>query len=305
MPAHEHPARFSRRYWFRLLRFLLIVVLIGALVVFHGLAVFASYYRVHPRNHTPRITPAIWDIPYEDVILTSADGTTVYGWYIPPTNGAVIILLHGHGGNRTGMIEHAAYLFDAGYGSLLLDARSHGMSQKTIYEWGGQGPVDDVLAGVEWLDARDEVTHIGALGMSMGGMQAIQAAAQDKRIEAVIADGPSAGTYGDIPHDVWPDVVYVLYDAIAYAALDYYANDEASAISTRKSLAQIAPRPALLIAGELNRDEPNRVRHIFESAGDNAEYWGITDAGHTQGLAVRGEEYVARITGFFDAAFGE
>ena len=51
------------------------------------------------------------DLPFdvEEVTFLSEDGLRIAGWYVPPENGALVILLHGYGGNRTAMIWHAEH----------------------------------------------------------------------------------------------------------------------------------------------------------------------------------------------------
>ena len=46
-----------------------------------------------------------------------------------------------------------------------------------LFQWGGQALVDDVLAGVDFLHSQPEIETIGVIGFSMGGMQALEAAA--------------------------------------------------------------------------------------------------------------------------------
>jgi hypothetical protein len=65
---------------------------------------------------------------YEDICIETDDGITLAGWYVPPPeeSGAVIILLHGAHGDRTGTAWHARQLIDAGYGVLFYDQRALG-----------------------------------------------------------------------------------------------------------------------------------------------------------------------------------
>ena len=50
------------------------------------------------------------DLPFEveEVTFLSEDGLRIAGWYVPPENGALVILLHSYSGNCTAMIWHAA-----------------------------------------------------------------------------------------------------------------------------------------------------------------------------------------------------
>ncbi|HSO27222.1 MAG TPA: hypothetical protein VLS48_04080, partial [Anaerolineales bacterium] len=65
---------------------------------------------------------------FEAVTLHTKDGVALQGWYHPPQNGAVIVLLHGAGGSRADTRPYAQMLVGNGYGALLFDQRGHGTS---------------------------------------------------------------------------------------------------------------------------------------------------------------------------------
>jgi hypothetical protein len=65
--------------------------------------------------------PADLGFEVEEVTFTSEDGVTLAGWFTPSQNGGTVILLHGYGGNRTGMTWHAKQLTKAGFGVLMYD----------------------------------------------------------------------------------------------------------------------------------------------------------------------------------------
>jgi fermentation-respiration switch protein FrsA (DUF1100 family) len=115
--------------------------------------------------------------PKLDVTLTGAGGTPIRGWYVPSRNGAAVIALHGTGGSRLGVTRHARMLVRHGYGVLALDLRGHGASggRSTSLPWLLD---DDMNAAVAWLNARPDVHdgRIGALGVSLGGEVALEAA---------------------------------------------------------------------------------------------------------------------------------
>ena len=113
---------------------------------------------------------------------------TLAGWYKPPLNGAVIILIHGAGGSREGMRPYAAMLARHGYGVLALDLRGHGASTGRTNRFGWQG-TQDVGAAVAFLQARDEVKAIGGLGSSLGGEVLLGAASKYPALKAIAADG--------------------------------------------------------------------------------------------------------------------
>ncbi|HEY1536613.1 MAG TPA: hypothetical protein VGF76_21475, partial [Polyangiaceae bacterium] len=40
----------------------------------------------------------------EEISFPGADGETLRGWFVPPKSGAVVILIHGLGGNRASLL---------------------------------------------------------------------------------------------------------------------------------------------------------------------------------------------------------
>ena len=79
-----------------------------------------------PRPAVGTATPADRELDYVDAEFVTADGVTVSGWYLPSSNGAAVVLLHGASSTRTAVRNQAATLAEHGYGVLLYDARGHG-----------------------------------------------------------------------------------------------------------------------------------------------------------------------------------
>jgi pimeloyl-ACP methyl ester carboxylesterase len=89
------------------------------------------------------------------------------------------------------MLEYAQVLHQASYSTLLFDFRGRGDSDGDAVTLGFYEQ-QDVLAAVEYLKNRDDVDmdRVGVLGISMGGVVAILAAAQEPAIKSVVADSP-------------------------------------------------------------------------------------------------------------------
>ena len=137
-------------------------------------------------------TPASRGSAYESLTLPTSDGARLSGWYVPGTNRAAIIVLHGSGAGSTkaSVLSQAAVLARHGYGVLLLDARGHGGSSGYAMDFGWFGEAD-VAAAVDYLMTRADVdrARVGVLGESMGGEEAIGALAADHRLRAAVAEG--------------------------------------------------------------------------------------------------------------------
>jgi pimeloyl-ACP methyl ester carboxylesterase len=239
-------------------------------------------------THPPRLAVEDADLgrPYDDVTFKAADGTKLAGWYVPSRNGVAVILMHGSGGNRGRAADHARMLASHGYGVLLFDQRGHGDS-------GGHGNMlgwnayPDVQGAIGFLERTPGVDHIAAHGLSMGGEVLLDAAARDRRIEAVISDGAENVT-SQFPGQ--------------FAAIEAIGGVGAP-VPLAESAPRIAPRPALLISSGLNEGEGDNGATVARAIGPSATHWEIPDAGHIAGLRTHPREYERRVIGFLDRAF--
>jgi uncharacterized protein len=117
--------------------------------------------------------------------LGTLDGLA-YALFLPdddPTAGVVV--LHGAGSAKESHFDFARGCREEGMLALAFDARGHGRSRGAF----GPGAIDDVLAMVEVV--RTHAPQVALRGSSMGGFQAIHAAARDHSLCAVVAICPA------------------------------------------------------------------------------------------------------------------
>lgn len=246
-------------------------------------------------------TPAAHGLAYRPVTLHTSDGVRLSGWYVPSTNGAALVLMHGSGSNRTATLGQAAVLARHGYGALLLDARGHGDSRGRGMDFGWYGE-RDIAAAVDWLQRQPDVRagRIGLLGLSMGGEEAIGAAGADPRIRAVVAEGVTGRTAAD-KADWLPGgpngAAQRLLDRMTYGLTDLLT-DAPLPRTLRESAVRAAPRPILLICASTKPDEARAAAAIRSATPATVRVWVVPHAAHTGGLAVAPGEWEARVIGF-------
>ena len=153
-----------------------------------------------------------------------------------------------------------------------------------------------------YLEQRPDVHagRIAAVGESMGGEEAIGAAASDPRIKAVVAEGalwrvPADTTW--LAHD--PAGLITRATSWVQAEATDLLSGAPRPIGLRDALVAAAPRPVLLIAG---RDEIKGDRAYRDASPANVRLWEMPDTAHTRGLATHRDEWRARVVGFLDAA---
>ena len=162
---------------------------IALIFALSGLSVALGLQSVNDLMHPAR-TPCC-DKPthllfeLQDVSFTTSDGLKLYGWYTPPKNRAVILMLHGRGGNRSGNLSMAPMFIRHGYGILTIDMRAYGQSDGTSFAYCWR----DVAAAVDWLRNQPDVDAIGGIGFSLGANVMVMGAAHVAGVEALVADG--------------------------------------------------------------------------------------------------------------------
>jgi dienelactone hydrolase len=263
----------------------------GALLVLVGVVmplVLAANYVAKPREP---ISEAALGLPHERIAFPASDGVRISGWWVPGTNGAAVVVVHGGGGDREGAVAHARMLARAGYGVLLYDARGRGRSGGHANAFGWEWD-RDVRGAVDWLAARG-IGRIGLLGLSTGAEAVITEAAGDPRVGAVIADGVQVRTARDATES--PEVLPLTWTA--GAAIRAVSGERPPAPLAILVPALAATRPLLLIATiAIERDLAPRY-----TAGTSATVWELRHSGHTRGLADRPAEYAARVTSMLAA----
>jgi pimeloyl-ACP methyl ester carboxylesterase len=278
----------------------------GAFALYVGVVIAAAYMFLHPVRFGIHRTPDALHLRYENVTFPSAtDGLKLHGWYIPASGvpHGLILFCHGRQGNRSSVLEHAAYLHRAGYALFSFDFRDCGDSDGDMSTIGWR-EVGDALGAAAYLrDRRDtRAFPLGIFGVSMGAAVAIQASAKLPEIRCVIADSPYAtldsavrrrffGLMGPGGEIFRGPVERVGETMMGGAAL---------AVSPLTAILQIAPRHILLIHG--SRDQicdPEDSRRLFAAAASGtASLWMVNGAGHVGAYRAHTTEYERRVTAF-------
>ena len=193
-------------------------------------------------------------------------------------------------------------LADAGFGVLMVDARGHGESGGRAMDFGWYGE-DDVAAAVDVLVAQPDVEpdRIGAVGLSMGGEQALGASGADPRIRAVVAEGATARTAAD---EAWLSEQFGVRGWVQEQL--EWVQDRVTALLTDVSFPGSSrdavesadwTRYLLITAGEVP-DEAHSAAYVAAGAPERVAVWTVPGADHTGGLSVAPDEWSERVTTF-------
>jgi len=275
----------------------------GLLYITRKNAATMVYNPIETRNPMTEL-PSDYGIPYEEVSVTTADGFTLAGWFVPSQTGAVVITQHGLGGNRTNMLYDAELLHRHGYGVMLSSFRAHDVNEGELVTY-GKYEVRDLEAWYQYLLTRSDIDHnkIGILGESMGGMVTILYAAQNPNMKAVAL------------HSAAPDL-----DAVASAGIKHYfglppfpfvplilwwgeqmAGFDTSEVNALQVIGKISPRPVfIMMGGQDDHLPPESGQWLYDAANEPKELWFVPEAWHHGIPEVAPEEYEQRLTEFFD-----
>ena len=238
--------------------------------------------------------------------VRASDGVLLRGWKVRAAqpNGDWVLLFHGVADNRMGVVEHALILLRAGYSVTLMDARAHGESEGAIATYGWLER-NDTRAILDALIASEHPHHIFALGESMGAGIALQSAAADPRIEAVVAEAPFASlreaSYDYAGLQKYPLLGKTLFAPGAWVMLargQSLAGFSAAEVSPENAVAARA-FPVLLICDEADTVLPCRhAEKIYRVASGPKSLWVVPQAYHTAALGYQPKEFKRRVLQF-------
>ena len=277
-----------------------VVVGVAGLIVL-GVAgqLFRGYrserYEVAVRPRTIATPADLAALGVESWAIPSSVGD-IHGWFIAPRGGATIVLAHGTQADRTSMLYEIRALLAGGHGIVAIDFPGLGESTGAVQMTAGR--VVAMRAVFDTLVRRRDVdsSRLGLYGFSFGGATVLQFAAGEPRARAIIAAGA--------PFDYATHVRYsyqrngALFAAGALLVYRCSARS-VSAMNLTEAARHIAPRPALIVNGDRDRDvPPTDGDSIAALIGPSATRWLIAGAGHGEYWNTD-PDYAARIVQFF------
>jgi alpha-beta hydrolase superfamily lysophospholipase len=248
----------------------------------------------------------------EDFDVHAADGVLLRGWKVRAAkpNGAWVLLFHGVSDNRTGTVGYAEFLLHSGYNVVMMDARAHGASEGTMatYGWLERNDTREI---VDALESSEKVSHLYALGESMGGSIALQSAAIEPRIEGVVAESAFSNLrevsydYAGLHLGAWlGKTLFRPASMVAMRSVEKEGGFRVADVSAERAVVA-RPVPVFLICD--GRDHTIPCRHskrIYKSAAGPKQLWRVPGAGHTGAFGTAPGEFTSRVLKFFQRLSG-
>jgi len=245
-----------------------------------------------------------------------------------------VIVLHGTGDSKEGMLDVASALAMRGFLAAVIDGRYHG--ERTgigydeailrAYKTGKEHPflydtVWDVMRLIDYLQTRDDVDpkRIGVIGISKGGMETYLAAAADPRIAVAIPCISVQSFRWALENNAWQARVGTVQFAVEEAARSSRATLNPQFVRTfydrlipgiysefdgPAMLPLIAPRPLMVINGDSDSLTPlpgvmlaaNSASEAYAKAGAKEKF--VLRVQKNTGHSVNGESMRAAIDWF-------
>lgn len=238
-------------------------------------------------------SPAGLGLPEQQVWLRSVNGTQLHGWFIPVDRDApAVVVLHGWGGNASLMLPLAPHLHRAGFHSLFLDARNHGISEHDSF---ASMPrfAEDLEVAADWLRSHPGVTSLGVIGHSVGAGAAILSASRSDRYDAVVAVSSFAHP-GEMMREQMksiPRILLTLILGFMQRLIGHRFDDFAP-----RNRIPLVEAPVMLVHGDADPVVPIENMRELAAAHPGAELLVVPEGGHSD-LAPF-EPYIGDITIF-------
>jgi fermentation-respiration switch protein FrsA (DUF1100 family) len=200
---------------------------------------------------------------FEDVIVVTADGEHVVGWWKPPQPGrALLLYFHGNGGSLWNRRHRAKALTESGRGLLMVSYRGYSGSTGTPTE---DGLRLDARAAYGWVTRDYDPARVVAYGESLGTGVVVRLAV-DRRLGGVILDAPYTST-ADVASLAYPFVPVAWLMRDQYRSLDIIGD---------------LKTPLLMMHGTADRIIPFALgERLFAAAPEPKRFVRFEGIGHT------------------------
>ena len=244
-------------------------------------------------------------VDFEEIGITSNDGLTLTGYYLPAeekTNKTVIIA-HGYAGHAIGMYAYAKYYHEAlGYNVLMPDARGHGKSEGDYIGFGWHERKDYVQWVDYVLDRNGKDSKIALHGVSMGGATVMMTSGEElpKQVKAVVADCGYTSARDILSYQLGemyslPSFPLIQSTSLLTKIRAGYSFEEASALEQVKKTSL----PIFFIHGKEDAFVPVEMVHkLYEAANGEKELYLVPGAEHGNAYDADPETYEKKVAEF-------
>lgn len=275
------PVRRMRR-WAWILSVLVVCLLMGWL----GSSYFVARYFVSRRSPPyQEKVPQIEGMGFIEHRLNTSDQQTIGSWFDEgPAGSPLVVVVHGHMGDRSQCLSRAKLFRELGCGTMLITMRAHGDSTGTLNDF-GYGARFDVVAAVQFLKKTAPGRPILLVGISAGATAVCYGAKElGHGIQGCVMEQP----YRDMRTVVKRRTDLFLppgLSHLAYLGLVTMGNvvlphyDEISPVDAVAAIPLEVPI-WILSGGKDNRAYPEEAQAIHAKVASHSELTVFNEAGH-------------------------
>jgi pimeloyl-ACP methyl ester carboxylesterase len=220
------------------------------------------------------LTPASFNLPYEEVTFPAPDGVPLKGWWVPAPNAhGTVVLVHGLNRSRIEMVRKLPFLNHLGWNALLFDLRHHGDSGGNVSTFGFYEK-QDVHAATALAHARSQGPVV-LWGVSLGAAAVTLAAAEDPGVAALVCDSSYRSLRDTVAHHLslfrgfrwWLRIVpnWPVADEVVFW-MGRRGHFDPDAVDIRAAAAHLAGRPCLFVCNSGDRRMPSEIAFELKAA---------------------------------------
>jgi hypothetical protein len=252
-----------------------------------GLATIRKYQYKDTEN--AGLTPASFQLTFEDVAFQARDGVPLKGWWVPAAGAkGTVVLVHGLNRSRIEMVKKVPFVHRLGWNALLFDLRHHGESGGAVSSFGYFEKADAEAAVAV---SRERCTGpVVGWGVSLGGATVTLAAAEDPRIAGVVCDSSYRSLRDTVAHHLvlfrrfawWLRAVpaWPVADEIVYW-IGRRGGFDPDAVDIHAAAARLAGRPCLFVCNSGDKRMPSEIAfELRAAAGEKAKVLVVPGQSH-------------------------
>jgi uncharacterized protein len=249
-------------------------------------------------------TPEGEKLSYETVTVVGKGGVRLHCWLLwdddAKSNGETILLFHGLQMSKRLFLPIATEFCRRGFQVFMPDLRAHGESEGSFTTYGFEEKFD-VVNMIDWLAVHKGVTRVGLVGISLGGIIGMQAAAIESRIRVMAIQSPYTSLDSVVKNagrKVSPMLVPMYHSTLRNLVKKRIGVDirQVDMISAAMQL----HIPVMFIAGANDTEVPvQETREVYEVATGTKLLFEVAGAHHGNIHKVAGPAYWDQISSFF------
>lgn len=223
-------------------------------------------------------TPAAIGLEFDEIRITTRDGVSLHGWFVPaPDAQHVILFCHGNAGNISHRLDSIRIFHDLGLSVLIFDYRGYGLSDGRPSE---EGTYRDAEAAWEYLVERRgyAARQIIVFGRSLGAAVAAHLA-RTTRPAALILESAFASVPDVAARHYWFLPVRWL-SRFEYTTAEYVRDVHSPALVIHSPGDEISP----IDQGREIFARANEPKVFLEISGDHNMGFLLSGARYTDGL---------------------